>query len=80
VVDIAAKMVPAKVVRVPSVADEPTCQKILQACAPPVSTTEELVPVISVEPNRKTKRAFGSPWPLSVEIPLLQMLAEEVEV
>jgi hypothetical protein len=45
-----AMIVPTKRVPVPSVAEEPTCQNTLQACAPLMSTTLVFEPVISVEP------------------------------
>jgi hypothetical protein len=46
----AAKMVPTKLEAVPSVAELPTCQKTLHACAPFVSTTRLADAVVSVEP------------------------------
>ena len=45
-----AMTVPTKRVPVPSVAEEPTCQNTLHACAPLTSWTVVLEPVISVEP------------------------------
>lgn len=56
-----AMMVPTKCVPVPNVAEEPTCQKTLHACAPPASRTVVLEPVISVEPIWKMNTALGSP-------------------
>ncbi len=47
---VSARIVPANDVDVPSVAEDPTCQKTLQACAPLISTTELLVAVVRVEP------------------------------
>jgi hypothetical protein len=69
VMDAKAMMVPTKRVPVPSVAEEPTCQKTLQACAPPASRTLVLEPVISVEPIWKMNTALGSPWASSVTLP-----------
>jgi hypothetical protein len=56
-----AMMVPTKCVPVPSVAEEPTCQKTLHACALPASRTVVLEPVVSVEPIWKMNTALGSP-------------------
>jgi hypothetical protein len=56
-----AMIVPAKCVPVPSVAEEPTCQKTLHACAPPTSKTVVLEPVVSLEPIWKMNTALGSP-------------------
>ena len=57
----AAMIVPTKCVPVPSVAEEPTCQKTLHACAPFMSETLVLEPVVKVEPIWKMNTAFGSP-------------------
>ena len=54
-----AMTVPTKRVPVPSVAEEPTCQKTLHACAPLTSWTVVFEPVISVEPIWKMNTAFG---------------------
>jgi hypothetical protein len=45
-----AMIVPTKRVPVPSVADEPTCQNTLHACAPLTNRTVVPEPVINVEP------------------------------
>lgn len=50
VIDVNAKMEPTKLVVVPMVADEPTCQKTLQACAPFSRITELDEPVVNVDP------------------------------
>jgi hypothetical protein len=50
VIDVNARMFPAKTVSVPSVADDPTCQKTLHACAPLTSRTVEAVAVVKVDP------------------------------
>ena len=55
VIDVSAITVPTKVEPVPNVADEPTCQKTLQAWAPLTSATLVPEPLISVEPIWKTK-------------------------
>jgi hypothetical protein len=57
----AAITVPTNRVPVPSVADDPTCQKTLQAWAPLISETLVFDPVISVEPIWKMKTALGFP-------------------
>ena len=54
-------IVPRNVEPVPSVAELPTCQKTLQACAPLIRLTVLADAVVSVEPAWKTKTAFGSP-------------------
>jgi len=56
-----AMIVPTKCVPVPSVAEEPTCQKTLHACAPLTSKTVVFASVISVEPIWKMNTALGSP-------------------
>ena len=43
-------MVPTKSVLVPSVAELPTCQNTLHACASLISVTELFVAVVSVDP------------------------------
>ena len=63
-------MVPAKALVVPSVAELPTCQNTLQACAPFSSTTELPDAVVSVEPAWKMNTAFGSPPPFRVTEPV----------
>ena len=60
--------VAGEAVVVPSVAELPTCQNTLQACAPLTSLTRLADAVISVEPAWKTKTAFGSPWASSVSV------------
>ena len=57
-------------VPVPSVAELPTFQNTLQACAPLTSLTWLAGAVISVEPAWKTKTAFASPWASSVSVPV----------
>lgn len=50
VAEVCARIEPTNVVAVPSVAELPTCQKTLQACAPPSRITELLDAVVKVEP------------------------------
>ena len=64
-----AMTVPTKRVPVPSVAEEPTCQKTLHACAPLTSDTEVFDPVISVEPTWNMNTASGLPCASSVTLP-----------
>jgi len=69
VIDVKARTVPTKVEPVPRVAELPTCQKTLHACAPPIRATVLFVPVISVLAAWKMNTAFGSPWASSVTVP-----------
>ena len=72
VTDAWAMIVPLKVVLVPRVAELPTCQKTLEATAPPMSATALLpAAVVSVLPIWKMKTAFGSPLPLRVTVPVM---------
>ena len=61
VTEVNARMVPAKVVLVPSVAELPTCQKTLHAWASPSSSTVLFGAVVSVDPAWKMNTAEGSP-------------------
>ena len=70
VIDVSARMLPAKFVVVPSVAELPTCQKTLHGCAPLTSRTRLADALISVEPAWKTKTAFGSPFASSSSSPV----------
>jgi hypothetical protein len=69
VIDARARMLPRKVELAPSVAEDPTCQKTLQAWAPLVREMSLAESVPSVEPTWKMKTEFGSPWPLRVRPP-----------
>jgi hypothetical protein len=60
-IDVRARMLPAKSVLVPRVAELPTCQNTLQAWASPVRTMLLAESVMSVEGAWKMKTAFGSP-------------------
>src|ERR1700726_1940166 len=64
-----AMTVPTKRVPVPSVAEEPTCQKTLQACGPLLRSPLVFEPVVSVDPIWKINTAFGSPCASSVTLP-----------
>lgn len=48
---VSARIFPLNAVVVPSVAELPTCQKMLQSWAPLRTTTDELLAVVSVLPN-----------------------------
>ena len=68
-----ARMLPTKLVADPSVALLPTCQVtllLLHGEAPPMSTTAELLAVVSVLPVLITHAAFGSPLAFSVSVPV----------
>ena len=64
-----ARMLPTNAVPVPTVAELPTCQNTLHACAPLIVMTEALLPVIRVLPILNTQTAFGSPCASSVSMP-----------
>src|ERR1019366_7004540 len=64
VAEVSARIVPTKLLVVPSVAELPTCQKTLHACAPFSSTTRLPEAVIKVEPAWKIKTASALPPPL----------------
>jgi len=76
VIDVVARIDPAKSLVVPKVAELPTCQNTLHACAPFSSTTELADAVVNVDPASKMNTESGSPAPLSVTVPVRPM--EEV--
>jgi hypothetical protein len=49
-IDISARILSAKIVEAPSVAEDPTCQKTLHACAPLMRMTTVAVAVVSLDP------------------------------
>jgi hypothetical protein len=61
-----AMIVPSNVVVVSSVAELPTCQKMLHAL--PVPTTDEPGPVVSVLPILKTQTSVARPLRVSVPV------------
>lgn len=65
-------MLPLNVVKVPSVAEEPTWKKTLQACAPLTRTTEAAVAVVSVDPIWNTNKEFGLFCPSRVSVPVIE--------
>jgi hypothetical protein len=76
VIDVRARMLPAKLEPVPRVAELPTCQKTLHAWAPLMKTTRLAEAVISVDSVWKMKTASGSPWPSSVRSPVMPKVPE----
>ena len=64
-----ARMFPANVVVVPSVAELPTCHDTLQF-EPPITLTVEALAVVSVLPILKMKTALGLPWAFRVSVPV----------
>ena len=69
VMELRARMLPVKSEFVPSVAELPTCQKTLQACAPLMRVMVLLEAVMSVESVWKMKTEVGSPAPSRVRGP-----------
>lgn len=69
VMEVCANRFPRNTEFVPSVAELPTCQKILQACAPLINATVLEEDVIRVDPAWKTKTALGSPFASRVTVP-----------
>jgi hypothetical protein len=70
VMDWRARTLPTKVVPVPMVAEEPTCQKMLQGEAELIKITEEADAVIRVESIWKIQTLSGSPAPSRVRVPV----------
>jgi hypothetical protein len=63
----------------PRVAELPTCQYTLQACAPLVNTMELPVDVVTVDAAWKMKTAVGSPCASNVKVPEFKKAPEAVE-
>ncbi len=76
VIDVRARMLPANVELVPSVAELPICQKTLQGEAPLIRTTRLAEAVVSVEPTWNTQTALGSPPASRVSVPVSPMEEE----
>jgi hypothetical protein len=70
VMDVSARMLPAKSVPVPRVAKLPTCQNTLHGCARLISNTFELLAVVRVLPIWIMKTLLGFPWPSRVSCPV----------
>ena len=73
-IDEKARIFPTNEDVPPMVADVPTCQNTLAACAPLMSTTLLLTAVVSVLPIWKMNWAFGLFCALSVKTPVSPML------
>jgi hypothetical protein len=71
VMEVNARREPTKVEPTPSVAELPTCQKMLQSWAPLMMATLLLGAVMSVDAAWKMNTAFGSPWASSVSVPVI---------
>jgi len=71
VIEVNARMLPRRSEFAPSVAELPTCQKTLQACAPFTRITPLLAAVPSVVTIWKMKTAFGSLPPSSTTSPVM---------
>jgi hypothetical protein len=67
---VRARMFPANVVSVPSVAELPTCQNTLQTDPPLITRTLELLAVVSVLPIWKTQTAPELPWAFNRSVPV----------
>ena len=70
VMEASARMFPAKLVYVPSVAELPTCQKILHGFAPLISITLALLAVMRVLPIWKIKTLLAFPCPSRMSCPV----------
>jgi hypothetical protein len=75
VVEVKDITVPTNVVLVFNVVELPTCQKTLQADAPPVSSTVAFGAVINVDPAWKMNTASGPPFNVSVPVSDIAPLA-----
>jgi hypothetical protein len=73
VIDVVARIEPAKFVVVPKVAELPTCQNTLHAWAPFSRATVLEVAVVNVDAAWKMKTESASPAPLSVTVPVRAM-------
>lgn len=62
-------MVPLNKLPVPSVADDPTCQKTLQANAPLRSTTLEPDPITRLLLSWKFHLSDADPVPVRIKVP-----------
>ncbi len=58
---VSARMLPRKVVVVPTIAELPTCQKTLQGEPPLIKMTDELLAVVRVLPIWNMKTALALP-------------------
>ena len=65
-----ARIFPANVVLVPSVAELPTCQYRPLSGPPLITLTDELLAVVSVLPIWKAQNALLLPWASKVSDPV----------
>jgi hypothetical protein len=70
VIDVPATMFPTKFVPDPNVAELPTAQKMLHACAPLINAILAFDAVVSEEPIWKTQAAFALPCASRVKVPV----------
>ncbi len=70
VIEVRARTVPTNLEPTPIVAELPTCQKTLHACAPLIRATVLFLFMMSVLADWKMNTAFESPCALSVTVPL----------
>ena len=70
VIDVNARIFPCNVEFVPKVAELPTCQETLHACASLIRDTTLALAVVSVEPILKINTELRSFWPSSVNVPV----------
>src|ERR1700683_4606731 len=69
VMDWLARMLPLNAELAPRVADVPTCQKTLEALAPPARITWLPMAVVNVDAIWNMKTALGSPLASRVRLP-----------
>ena len=70
VIEVRARMLPTKLLPVPSVAELPTCQNTLHAWAPLIRLTVLLDAVMRVDPAWKINTASGLPSAFKVTVPV----------
>jgi hypothetical protein len=70
VAEVSARIVPANEEVVPRVAEEPTCQNTLHACAPPASVTTLPLAVVNVDALWMMNTAAELPPALRVSVPV----------
>lgn len=78
VILVDARIVPWKLDPLPSVAELPTCQKTLHACAPFSKIISLAEADVSPEPAWKINTAFAFPAPFRVKGPLSWMVLAEL--
>ncbi|KUL59402.1 hypothetical protein ADL28_17935 [Streptomyces violaceusniger] len=76
--DVSAKMLPWKRELTLTVAELPTCQNTLHACAPLMRLTELPTSADRAEPTWMMKTASGSPWASRVTVPVIPRVDVDV--